>query len=115
MFPLVSFFPDNTSFLGSVGALPDTFGLPAHGLDSPSGNVYLSIVGTGRGHGTSALSPIERAAVSEHDYQRAAGERGETGCALLSSVVTADSPRGAKSIRILYLSRSIAPCSKILW
>lgn len=75
VFPLALIFADNTSFLGSVEALPDTFGLPADGLDSPSRHVYLPVVRTGCGHGTTAPSPIERAAVSEHDYQRAAGER----------------------------------------
>lgn len=95
-----------------MGALPDTVGLPAHDFDSPRGNVYLPVVGARRGHSAAALSAVQRAAVSEHDHQRAAGERGETGRTVLSCTVPADSPTGVKSIHILYLGKSTDTCTK---
>lgn len=72
---LASLNPDITSFLGILSAVPGTVGLPAQQKYDPRGNVHLPVIWARGRRLTCALSAVQRAAVSAHDHQRAAGKK----------------------------------------
>lgn len=72
----VSLHPDAASFLGIMSEIPGTFGVPTQQQHDPCGHVHLSVLRARCGCCTSALSPVQRAALSAHDHQRATGTRG---------------------------------------
>lgn len=65
--------PDSSSFLGIMSEVPGAAGVSSQQQHDPLGHIHLAVFRAGRRRCTPPLPLIQRAALSAHDHQRAAG------------------------------------------